>query len=178
MLRLCKVRCGSETRPLPSIPIFLNRHQTPYPIRCSGLSKTNSKKLLQQNNLQQADKPETARQNAVRTSYCVYNVKKQDAPYAWNASTVAHILDRWREYLGHTVNFKTTKKSCKSKKKLQNPKSEWVIFEPPQELIRTESIADAVRLTSKMREAVQPMLYRFSLTKRCFLIGTLCEGGV
>ena len=49
------------------------------------------------------------------------NVKPQDDPYGWNASTVAHILDRWREYLGHTVNFKTTKKSYKSKKKIQNP---------------------------------------------------------
>mgnify|MGYP000319287498 CR=1 FL=1 len=63
------------------------------------------------------------------------NVKPQDDPYGWNASTVAHILDRWREYLGHTVNFKTTKKSYKSKKKIQNPESEWVIFENTHEAI-------------------------------------------
>ena len=79
------------------------------------------------------------------------NVKPQDDPYGWNASTVAHILDRWREYLGHTVNFKTTKKSYKSKKKIQNPESEWVIFENTNEPIWTESIADAVRLARQTR---------------------------
>ena len=79
------------------------------------------------------------------------NVKPQDDPYGWNASTVAHILDRWREYLGHTVNFKTTKKSYKSKKKIQNPESEWVIFENTHEPIWTESIADAVRLARQTR---------------------------
>lgn len=79
------------------------------------------------------------------------NVKPQDDPYGWNASTVAHILDRWREYLGHTVNFKTTKKSYKSKKKIQNPESEWVIFENTHEPIWTESIADAVRLARQPR---------------------------
>ena len=79
------------------------------------------------------------------------NVKPQDDPYGWNASTVAHILDRWREYLGHTVNFKTTKKSYKSKKKIQNPESEWVIFENTHKPIWTESIADAVRLARQTR---------------------------
>ncbi len=79
------------------------------------------------------------------------NVKPQDDPYGWNASTVAHILDRWREYLGHTVNFKTTKKSYKSKKKIQNPESEWAIFENTHEPIWTESIADAVRLARQTR---------------------------
>lgn len=79
------------------------------------------------------------------------NVKPQDDPYGWNASTVAYILDRWREYLGHTVNFKTTKKSYKSKKKIQNPESEWVIFENTHEPIWTESIADAVRLARQTR---------------------------
>ena len=28
---------------------------------------------------------------------------KRGLPYAWDASTVADIMDRWREYLGHTV---------------------------------------------------------------------------
>jgi len=39
------------------------------------------------------------------------------------------------EYLGHTVNFKTQKKSCKSKKKVSNGPSEWVIFENTHEAI-------------------------------------------
>ena len=80
---------------------------------------------------------------------------------AWNASTVAHILDRWREYLGHTVNFKTTKKSYKSKKKIQNPESEWVIFENTHEPIWTESIADAVRAGTADPASGQPKWERW-----------------
>ena len=52
-------------------------------------------------------------------------------------------MDRWREYLGHTVHFKTTKKSYKSKKKIQNPESEWVIFENTHEPIWTEAMKTA-----------------------------------
>lgn len=35
------------------------------------------------------------------------NVKNQGDPCAWDNTTIAHIMDNWREYLGHTVNFKT-----------------------------------------------------------------------
>lgn len=74
------------------------------------------------------------------------NVTKKGSPYAWDSSTIADIMDRWREYLGHTVNFKTRKKSYKSKKTLLNPESEWKIFENTHEAIWTEAIADAARL--------------------------------
>ena len=63
------------------------------------------------------------------------NVTKKGSPYAWDSSTIADIMDRWREYLGHTVNFKTRKKSYKSKKTLHNPESEWKIFENTHEAI-------------------------------------------
>ncbi len=43
-------------------------------------------------------------------------------------------MDRWREYLRHTVNFKATKKSYKSKKTIKNPER-WVIFENTHEPI-------------------------------------------
>ena len=79
------------------------------------------------------------------------NVKKQGDPYAWDNTTIAHIMDNWRVYLGHTVNFKTTKKSYKSKKKIHNPESEWVIFENTHEPIWTEAIADAVKLARQTR---------------------------
>lgn len=59
------------------------------------------------------------------------NVTKKGSPYAWDSSTIADIMDRWREYLGHTVNFKTRKKSYKSKKTLHNPESEWKILRIP-----------------------------------------------
>jgi site-specific DNA recombinase len=70
---------------------------------------------------------------------------------AWDAATVADIMDRWREYLGHTVNFKTRKKSYKSKKTLLNPESEWVIFENAHDPIWTEAIADAVKTARQTR---------------------------
>lgn len=48
-------------------------------------------------------------------------------PYGWSCQTVSSILERM-EYLGCTVNFKTRKKSYKSKKTLYLPKDEWKIF--------------------------------------------------
>ena len=60
-------------------------------------------------------------------------------PYKWCNETVSSILERL-EYLGHTVNFKTRKQSFKSKKKLWNDPSEWVIFENTQEPIIEESV--------------------------------------
>ena len=41
-------------------------------------------------------------------------------PCHWNSSTIVNILEN-RDYLGHTVNFKTTKLSYKSKKTIENP---------------------------------------------------------
>lgn len=77
--------------------------------------------------------------------------KKEGSLYAWDNTTVAHIMDRWREYLGHTVNFKTRKKSYKSKKTIHNPEEEWLIFENTHEPIWTEAIADAVRMARQTR---------------------------
>ena len=76
---------------------------------------------------------------------------KRGLPYVWDASTVADIMDRWREYLGHTVNFKTRKKSYKSKKVIHNPESEWLIFENTHDPIWTEAIADAARAARQTR---------------------------
>ena len=79
------------------------------------------------------------------------NVKKQSEPCDWDNTTIAHIMDNWRVYLGHTVNFKTTRKSYKSKKKIHNPESEWVIFENTHEPIWNEAIADAVKQARQSR---------------------------
>ena len=57
-----------------------------------------------------------------------------DNPYHWNENSVIHILERM-EYIGCTVNFKTYTKSYKLKKKLENPKENWVIFYDTQEPI-------------------------------------------
>ncbi|MFT4007796.1 MAG: hypothetical protein QM683_20100 [Lacrimispora sp.] len=40
-------------------------------------------------------------------------------PYHWNEGCIVKILSQ-RDYLGHTTNFKTTRKSYKSKKKIYN----------------------------------------------------------
>lgn len=54
--------------------------------------------------------------------------------YVWTARTVGDILIK-KEYLGHTVNFKTYKKSYKSKKTLYNSEENQMIFENTHEPI-------------------------------------------
>lgn len=49
-------------------------------------------------------------------------------PYGWVADTVSNILDK-QEYCGDTVNFRTTSKSFKLKKRLEKPQEEWQVFE-------------------------------------------------
>ena len=53
--------------------------------------------------------------------------KKVKDPYGWGSSTVVGILKK-REYLGHTVNFKT-QKHFKDKKSHYVSEDNWVIFE-------------------------------------------------
>jgi len=55
-------------------------------------------------------------------------------PYRWVASTVSDILEK-RDYLGHTVNFKTHKQSYKSKKKMHNSEDKQKVFEDTHEAI-------------------------------------------
>lgn len=57
-----------------------------------------------------------------------------DNPYKWVPDTVSAMLAK-TEYLGHTVNFKTFKKSYKSKKSYENPKENQMIFENTHEQI-------------------------------------------
>jgi DNA invertase Pin-like site-specific DNA recombinase len=51
-----------------------------------------------------------------------------DNPFAWNGRTIIELLAK-PEYCGHTVNFRTSKQSFKSKKKTTNDVSAWQIFE-------------------------------------------------
>ena len=60
--------------------------------------------------------------------------KSSENPYNWSADTIAGIIEK-KEYLGHTVNFKTYKQSYKSKKKLHNPEENQMIFENTHEAI-------------------------------------------
>ena len=71
-------------------------------------------------------------------------------PYKWTNETVSRILERV-DYLGHTVNFKTTKQSYKSKKKIWNDPADWVIFENTQPPIIEESVFLIVQNIRKAR---------------------------
>ena len=55
-------------------------------------------------------------------------------PCRWACSQISVMLAK-PEYLGHTVNFRTTKESYKDKQKIKNPPEEWVIFENTHEAI-------------------------------------------
>lgn len=63
--------------------------------------------------------------------------------YCWSASTVVEILKK-REYLGHTVNFKT-RKHFKDKKSHYVDESEWTIFENTHEAIIDQETFDNVQ---------------------------------
>ena len=53
--------------------------------------------------------------------------KPPAVPYNWCSATVADILGK-QEYCGDTVNFRSTTKSFKNKKKIDRPPEEWQIF--------------------------------------------------
>ena len=63
--------------------------------------------------------------------------------YGWGSSTIVNILKK-REYLGHTINFKT-RKHFKDKKSHYVPESEWTIFENTHEAIIDQETFDNVQ---------------------------------
>ena len=63
--------------------------------------------------------------------------------YGWGSSSVVEILKK-REYLGHTVNFKT-RKHFKDKKSHYVPEDEWTIFEDTHEAIIDQQTFDLVQ---------------------------------
>lgn len=67
-----------------------------------------------------------------------------EEPYKWSARTVSNILDK-QEYLGHTINFKTRRKSYKIKKKIDNDPSQWKIFKNTHEAIIDEETFSTVQ---------------------------------
>lgn len=63
--------------------------------------------------------------------------------YGWGSSAIVQILKK-REYLGHTVNFKT-RKHFKDKKSHYVDESEWTIFENTHEAIIDQETYDNVQ---------------------------------
>ena len=71
----------------------------------------------------------------------------ESLPYFWTRETLSAILGR-EEYIGHTVNLRTRKKSYKDKRKVDNPKEDWLIFKNTHEAIIDQETFDIVQ---KMR---------------------------
>ena len=71
-----------------------------------------------------------------------------DHPYHWSENTIALILSQ-KEYLGHTVNFKTTRISYKSKKSVANPEDKQFLIEHTHPAIIDD---DLWALVQKLRQ--------------------------
>ncbi len=78
------------------------------------------------------------------------NTYEQEQAYDWRNVTVASILGK-PEYCGHTVNFRTTSKNFKSKKRQHNAPEDWLIFENTHEAIISQEVFDTVQ---KLRATV------------------------
>ena len=74
-----------------------------------------------------------------------------DYPYRWATNTVVHILER-KEYLGHTVNFKTEKISYKVKSSVENPEEKQAVFENTHEPIIDLATWERVQELRKQRK--------------------------
>ena len=74
-----------------------------------------------------------------------------DYPYKWSTNTVVHILER-KEYLGHTVNFKTEKISYKVKSSVENPEEKQAVFENTHEPIIDLATWERVQELRKQRK--------------------------
>ena len=71
-------------------------------------------------------------------------------PYGWGSSTIVNILKK-REYLGHTINFKT-RKHFKDKKSHYVDENEWVIFEDTHTaIIDPETFENVQRIRSNVK---------------------------
>lgn len=75
--------------------------------------------------------------------------KLPSVPNHWCPAMIANILKR-QEYCGDTVNFRSTNKSFKNKKRVNRPESDWVIFENVHPAIIDR---DTFALVQKIRES-------------------------
>lgn len=59
---------------------------------------------------------------------------RPETRYSWSGTTVISILSK-PEYMGHTVNFRSSKKSYKTNEKVHHDPKDWLIFENTHEAI-------------------------------------------
>lgn len=76
--------------------------------------------------------------------------KPPAVPYNWCSATVADILSK-QEYCGDTVNFRSTRKSFKNKKKIERPPENWKIFKDTHPAIIDRAVFDLVQELRKHR---------------------------
>ncbi|WP_379688511.1 DUF4368 domain-containing protein [Mediterraneibacter gnavus] len=97
-----------------------------------------------------ADRIEIPVVHLARFNEGVNRSKPVKDPYGWGSSTIVNILKK-REYLGHTINFKT-RKHFKDKKSHYVSEDEWTIFENTHEAIIDQQTFDlAQKIHSNVR---------------------------
>ena len=69
---------------------------------------------------------------------------KQQPPTKWNSSTITKILSL-QEYCGDILNFKTYSKSYKNKKRIDNDRENWVVFQDVHEAIIERAMYEQVQ---------------------------------
>ena len=69
---------------------------------------------------------------------------KQQPPTKWNSSTITKILSL-QEYCGDILNFKTYSKSYKNKKRVDNDRENWVVFQDVHEAIIERAVYEQVQ---------------------------------
>ena len=69
---------------------------------------------------------------------------KQQPPTKWNSSTITKILSL-QEYCGNILNFKTYSKSYKNKKRIDNDRENWVVFQDVHEAIIERAVYEQVQ---------------------------------
>ena len=91
----------------------------------------------------EADKIDIPAYHQQKMGYGLHQSKNFEYPYRWCSSTIASILKK-KEYLGHTVNFKT-RKHFKDKKSKYVSEDNWLIFENTHESIIDQETFDNVQ---------------------------------
>ncbi len=77
---------------------------------------------------------------------------RSEYPEIWDLMSIKYILSQMA-YAGHTVNFQTAVKSYKTKKQVNLPRNQWVIFRNTQEAIIDEKTFETVQQMRKVKRA-------------------------
>ncbi|EGR88866.1 DUF4368 domain-containing protein [Aerococcus mictus] len=91
----------------------------------------------------EAEKIDIPAYHQQKLGYGLHQSKNFEYPYRWCSSTIASVLKK-KEYLGHTVNFKT-RKHFKDKKSKYVSEDNWLIFENTHEAIIDQETFDNVQ---------------------------------